>query len=460
VSAPGQRQDDASQSPDEQSGLLAAYERIARAVLGSLELDEVLGMLVQEVVRAGLFRSMTIALVDWQRRSVDVMRGAMNTRLRDGAPVSESEITVRDEYAWASYPLDGENAMAAVARTGEMTLVESGADPRLDRRYDPNPATWGDKVAFFFPVKKGEEVLAVLATASTTARREETLGRIRSLQPLLSQVAVALEHARMYREARDMASRLRDANARLAEEMAERGRLEAELVRSQRMRAVADLAAGISHNLNNLLAAMLGSAQLVAASGRDPETKLNARELVATIGRARDLVDRFRVSTKSAREDPESVDVAAAVRDAVALSPSLAGMGGPQRSVTVSEDLSALPRVSARAQGLREILASLVSNALEAMPQGGTVNVDGRVEGTTVVIAVRDTGVGMDRDTLIRAFEPFFTTKPHVGRGLGLSVARSMVTAWGGLISLSSSAGQGTTAEVALPVWRAGLTAP
>lgn len=454
MSEPGQRQAGASQSPDAQSGLLAAYERIAHAALGSLELDEVLGMLVQEVVRAGLFRSMTIALVDWQRRSVDVMRGALNSRLRDGAPVSESEITIRDAYAWASYPLDGENAMAAVARTGEMVLVESGDDPRLDRRYDPNPAFWGDKVAYFFPVKRGDVVLAVLATASTRMRKDETIGRIQSLQPLLSQVAVALEHARMYREARDMAIRLREANARLAEEMAERGRLEAELVRSQRMRAVADLAAGISHNLNNLLAAMLGSAQLLAASGRDPETKLNARELVATIGRARDLVDRFRVSTKSAREDPESVDVAMAVRDAVSHSPILAGMAGPLRAVTVLDDLQRLPRVSARAQGLREVLTSLVTNALEAMPQEGTVTLSGRVEGTTVLIAVQDSGVGMDRDAMARAFEPFFTTKPQVGRGLGLSVAQSMVTAWGGAISLSSSPGEGTTALIALPVWQ------
>jgi len=442
-------------APPDQSGLLAAYERIAHAALGSLEMDEVLGILVREVVRAGLFRSMTIALVDRERQSVEVMRGALNTRLKEGASVVESEIQVRHEYAWASYPLDGENAMAVVARTGETAVVESGDDPRLDRRYDSNPASWVDKIAYFFPVRKGEEVLAVLATASTRAQKADILDRIRSLQPLLSQVAVALEHARMYREARDLASRLRDANARVAAEMAERGRLEAELVRSQRMRAVADLAAGISHNLNNLLAAMLGSAQLLAAGGRDEETKLHAKELVATIGQARDLVDRFRISTRSAREEPEPVDVAEAVREAVSLSPFLAGTGGPPRKVTVSDDLHDLPRVSARARGLREVLASLVTNALEAMPNGGAVTLGGRVEGGTVLIEVCDTGAGMDGDTVGRVFEPFFTTKPQVGRGLGLSVAQSMVAAWGGLISFSSSPGEGTTARIALLVWKA-----
>ena len=179
---------------EEKERLMAAFERIGQAVLASLDLEQMLDALAEQIVEIGIFRSLMIALVDEQTHSVEVVRNL--ARLDD-----DSIVRNRHSVIGIRYDLDDANITAEIARTGEMQIV-LGWDDRYDKRFD-RPEDHGGQVAYFIPVKQGDRVLAVLATGSRIEEKEETLRRIEVMHPLLNEVAIALEHARLYRALRE-----------------------------------------------------------------------------------------------------------------------------------------------------------------------------------------------------------------------------------------------------------------
>ena len=173
---------------EEKERLLEAYHQMARTILQPLVLDQVLVNLVDQVVRAGIFRSLLIALVDEENRTVTTKQDL--TRASSGAYV-RSNINV-------TYDLDSSSdILAEVARAGKMVVIEGWDRERFKTAID-RPDKFADEVSYFVPVKQEERVLAVLAAASRLREKEETLQQIEAMQPLLDQIAIALEHARLY----------------------------------------------------------------------------------------------------------------------------------------------------------------------------------------------------------------------------------------------------------------------
>ena len=209
---------------EEKDRLLTAFDCIGQGVLSSLDLEQVLDTLALQIVEAGVYRSLTVALVDEASRRVEVVRGLF--RSPDGRIGRDPRKAVG-----TSYSLDDHSIMAEVARTGKMEVVV-GWDPRFDPRFS-TPAECRGTAAFFIPVVKEDRVLAVLATGSRVEDVEETRRRIEVMRPLLGQMAVALEHARLYREARRYARELSRINNDLKTEIAERRRAERELKNAQ-----------------------------------------------------------------------------------------------------------------------------------------------------------------------------------------------------------------------------------
>jgi PAS domain S-box-containing protein len=174
--------------------LLAAYQRIGAALLSSLDLEEVLDILAKEIISAGVFRSLMVALVEENPHELVVVRGL--TRRHGARPLESTPYTdtrrLGMRFGWQST-----NILAEVARTGTMLVVE-GWDDRFDPATRNEP--YDDRVSYFIPVSNEQGTLAVLATGSTVAEKDDTMRRIATMRPLLEQAAVAIQHARVHKQ--------------------------------------------------------------------------------------------------------------------------------------------------------------------------------------------------------------------------------------------------------------------
>jgi PAS domain S-box-containing protein len=233
------------------------------------------------------------------------------------------------------------------------------------------------------------------------------------------------------------------------------------LFQSQKMEAVGRLTGGVAHDFNNLLMAILGSLELLRK--RVPaEPKLTGLLDNAILGaqRGASLTKRMLAFARRTELNPEPLDVPALVHGMADL---LQRSLGPSVNIETRFPLG-LPLARADANQLELALLNLAVNARDAMPEGGSILVSARVErlnetaeglppGRYVCLCVNDSGEGMDQDTLARAAEPFFTTKGvGKGTGLGLSMVHGMSEQSGGRLVLKSKKGEGTTAEIWLPI--------
>jgi signal transduction histidine kinase len=221
-------------------------------------------------------------------------------------------------------------------------------------------------------------------------------------------------------------------------------------VRREHLTTLGRFSAQMAHDLKNPLAALKGAAQLLREDLKRETPGIDRAQftdlMLEQIERLNGLVD---VYGRMARVEPncEPLDLNDAVRSIVALQ-SFAG-----DAVEVRTELAeALPACRADRAMLARVMENLMRNAMEAMPEGGTVVVRTAraAEEAAVVLSVEDTGCGMDARTRERAFDDFFTTKP-TGTGQGLAYVNRVVEAHGGRVSLSSELGRGTVVRVQLP---------
>ncbi len=250
----------------------------------------------------------------------------------------------------------------------------------------------------------------------------------------------------------------------LAESLEQLQRTQAQLVQSQKMEAIGRLAGGLAHDFNNVLTAITGYADLaIGAGGLDPELREDLNEIRRAAGRASALTRQLLTFGRKQPLQLKTVDVNAIVL----------GMDKMLRRL-IPEDIDlrtalaeGLGSVRADPGQIEQVILNLAVNARDAMPEGGrltieTANVEldeiytrrypGVRPASYVLLAVTDTGVGMEPETQQHLFEPFFTTKlPGTGTGLGLSTVYGIVKQSGGHISVYSEQGRGSTFKVYLP---------
>ena len=238
---------------DEQDRLLNAFQRIGQTILSSLNLNEVLDILAEQIIDAGIFSSLTIALVDEKKHTVRVAKNII--RRPDGDIVDRSE-----PFNAIQHDLADDNITAEVARTGVMQVIDVG-NGNLDEVADLSHQEARDEVSYFIPVRRGDQICAVLGTTSPPNRKADVMRRIDMMLPLMDQLAIALEHARRYQEIQDYSCELSETNASLASEVAERKRAEEAL--DQRAQALQASEA----NFRNIITASVDGMVIVDRSG-------------------------------------------------------------------------------------------------------------------------------------------------------------------------------------------------
>ena len=343
------------------------------------------------------------------------------------------EIRWQDQRAYLEAVREGEALAAHDAcsdpRTAEL-VREGSARPDVSSQLD-------------FPVRAGGRLLAVLTHEHTGPPRRWSAEEQAFAGSVSGFVALAMEAA-------------------------ERSRLEEQLAKVHKMDSIGRLAGGVAHDFNNLLTAILGYTELARGSVPLKSTiREDLNEIERAARRATELTNQLLTFARHQVVQPRVVDLNALARDADKLLRRL--LGEDVELVTLlAPDLGS---VRIDPGQFEQVIVNLAVNARDAMPDGGRLTIEthnislddayaaghaGAVPGDYVQLAITDTGLGMDRETLSRLFEPFFTTKGQgKGTGLGLAICYGIVRQAGGNIWAYSEVGHGSTFKVHLPLVRA-----
>jgi signal transduction histidine kinase/putative methionine-R-sulfoxide reductase with GAF domain/ActR/RegA family two-component response regulator len=393
----------------ENAARLAALQEIAKAINASLDLNAIIETVMAEIGRLAPRQEFTLALYD-----VDKGGLYQHQPLKDQAGLNERVI------GWMHEALD----------MGVPLLKETGDAGR------------GTRAAYLVaPIIAENRRLGALLLADQHGEGFPIVERA-VVAELANHLALAIQNARLYQE-RDKAYR----------DLAE---AQQQLVMSEKLRALGQMASGIAHNFNNVLAVVLGRAQLALRRvDTDDGLRLDLDAIVraardgATIVRRLQEFTRLRPDEKSLQIlDPN--DVIAGIAE-ITRPRWKDQMDAEGRSVSLICETADVPRIAGNPSELREVLTNLIFNALDAMPQGGNIFLRVGQEDQNVTISVEDTGIGMSEAVRSRVFEPFFTTKGPQNSGLGMSTSYGIIARHGGEIRVESEPNKGSRFTIVLP---------
>lgn len=273
---------------------------------------------------------------------------------------------------------------------------------------------------------------------------------------LRDQVAASLENEFKYADGQRAWFELRinpcpEGLIVLSLDVTERKALEATLQRGYKLRALGQMAAGVAHDLRNILAPLGLWISMLALRRGDADTAEILGSMRASLEHGMQTIDLLRdVSRQTPEQTPaEPIAIEPIVRDAIRL--SLARTQSSSAPITITAELGETAPVRVRGAELLGPLVNLLANSIEASPDGGRIIVRTGGDDVGVWIEVSDNGLGMSEEVQKRAFEPFFTTKYERGCGLGLSMVYAFAVRHHGEVRLSSTPGRGTDVRIVLP---------
>jgi signal transduction histidine kinase/HAMP domain-containing protein len=250
---------------------------------------------------------------------------------------------------------------------------------------------------------------------------------------LASHMAVALENADLYRN--------------LQNNMAELRETQEQLIQSAKLAAIGELASNVAHEINNPLTSIIGFAEL-SKEDDDIESIRKSLDIIEKESlRARDIVKQLLGFARKKPLHLTEVDINVVVKEVVVLSSSQTRMG----KVKVIEEYSDIPLTTGDFDQLKQVFLNIITNAIHAMPGGGSLAIRTSTMGEYILVSFSDTGHGISSEIRHRIFEPFFSTKKEMGTGLGLSISYRIVQDHLGRIDVESEPGKGTTFTVRLP---------
>ncbi len=269
-----------------------------------------------------------------------------------------------------------------------------------------------------------------------------------------------LSHLTIQRQNATLEESVRQRTIELERALSELGRTQQQVIQHERLAALGAMAGGIAHDFNNALSIIMGFGELLLRDAEHGLTKENATMPLTTILTAAEdgakIVHRLRefYRPEEAEEQRMPVDLNRLVEQAVTLTRPRwqTDATADGRTITMATELGEIPSITGDAAELREALTNVIFNAVDALPEGGTITLGTQREGETVALRITDTGTGMSEEVRRRCLEPFFSTKGPRGTGLGLSMVFGIILRHGGTTDVQSAPGLGTTFALRLPV--------
>jgi GAF domain-containing protein/CheY-like chemotaxis protein len=399
---------------------LRTLARLHQLVSSSLDTDEVLRAITRAAAELMDVPLVAISLADESTRTLE--RRAFSDDL-----LGEDHPGLRRRF--------GEAAMGWVAvHRRPLNIPDVFADDRVlaqawCRRH-------GFTSALVVPILFQESLLGVLVLFG---RRPFAMDATDQdlLESFLAQAALAIHHASVHEE-------LRVAHGALEKS-------QEQLVHSEKLSALGQLVAGVAHELNNPLSAVLGNAYLAEPKVVDPLLQRYVSGIREGAERAAEIVRNLLQFARKLSSSREDIDVAQLVERVLTL---VANAGATQNVAIVRDLAPGLPSTAGDPGQIQQVFLNLFNNALQAMEaSGGTLTVRSRLSAGRLRLEVEDTGPGVPADIRMRIFDPFFTTKPvGKGTGLGLSVAHGIVSAHEGRIWVEEGPAGGARFVIELPL--------
>jgi signal transduction histidine kinase/ActR/RegA family two-component response regulator len=325
-----------------------------------------------------------------------------------------------------------------VAKTGELVYVP---DVSKDSRYIPGESSIKSEAAF--PLKVRNQFFGVLNIESDEVNGfdEEDL---KTLSSFASQMSISIENAQLFSDLKQTLQELKQAQD--------------QIVQAEKLRAMGEMASGVAHDFNNVLAVVLGNIQLLLHQ-LDHLSPEEIREGLKVIERSSkdgaETIRRIQEFT-GVRRDKEFITLSLnEIITEVASITQPRWRDQTQKKgiqVELATQLGDIPLVMGNPSELREVLTNIVFNAVDAMPKGGELTLTTQPQAEDwVEVRIADTGIGMTEEVKRRVFDPFFTTKGVTNSGLGMSVSYGIIKRHGGEILIESEPGKGTTFVIHLP---------
>jgi signal transduction histidine kinase/CheY-like chemotaxis protein len=245
----------------------------------------------------------------------------------------------------------------------------------------------------------------------------------------------------------------------LSHYITEQERIREQFSQMEKLSALGELASGVAHDFNNTLAGILGRAQLLQRCDDPEKLRRGLDIIIKTAEDGAKTVKRIQDFARQRRDHNfELVSIDQILLDASEITrPRWKNCAEASNiHITVELFIESNATVMGDDSELREVLVNMVFNAIDAMPEGGTLSLTTRAAGDSVIITVIDTGVGMYPEVRSKIFDPFFTTKGKAGLGLGLAVSFGIIRRHGGNIEVDSQYGKGTEFRITLPVVKIG----
>jgi PAS domain S-box-containing protein len=421
------------------SGLMKS----STVLLSAMDLHEQLRTILEVVCQQG-WRRAVITLKDENLETIDLVTAGL---------------TEEEEKQLRSHPTSGEvmrkqlSSMFEHYRLGEFYYLP-WSDPMVQEQFKyavPSSMTreetvdWNPDDLLYIPLRLPDgKVVAIMSIDDPEDGRRPTKESLAPLELFAHQAAIAMENARLMQQIREYAQHLEEKVEERTKQLKE---TQQQLLRSERLAAIGELAAMVGHDLRNPLTGIAASAYYLkkkCGSKMDSKSKEILRLIQKNIENSNKIVNDLLEYSREIKLNLNKNKPRSIVKSA------LSSVKIP-KNVQITNLTRDQPKMNVDTDKMKRVFVNIIKNAVDAMPKGGKLTIESVESNGDLEIAFSDTGTGMSEETLRDIFRPLFTTKAK-GMGFGLSICKRIVEAHDGRISSRSTIGKGSTFIITLPI--------
>jgi two-component system sensor histidine kinase HydH len=400
-------------------------------LMETLEIDEILRLVLEGVTKNIGFDRARLYLVN-EKRNV------LECKMAVGIDEEKMKEVVLS--------LDPEESVVArsMAEKKPFVIPDATKDPRVNSALK---AKLNIHSLVVIPFLTRDRVLGAIAADHAEPGRTTTRETLESVMTFAQQAGLAIQNAFMYQELKTFSQQMEE---KIQKTTADLKRTEAQLIRSEKLAALGQLAAGFAHEIRNPLTSInILIHSLMEKSFDKAHHREDLRVIEEEIQRINNIVDQFLQFAKPVPPLFKNVHILPVVEETLQLlKPQI-----EKQRISLQRDLQALPSLIMDREQMKQAILNLLLNAIQAMPEGGVLRLNGQVleDNRWIQLSIQDSGMGIAPEDMKKLFDPFFSTKEG-GVGLGLSIAHRIIDQHRGKIEIRSAPGQGTTLTLWLPI--------